>query len=226
MAKWDLMASQRNEVLESIKYYGLEPFNFEWGTSLSSRIDKLYVPVLRFKNSDFFFKFDCELGRHYAVYSPGEEKITDYFNTDSWHHQRNCCDSWLSYLKREITAPDLWSEVAKYQIPSGMEVKPDILNEQFTIPQVERIVQGLQQIKDYLEKEKLISKEHREFVEEKLNYLAEAARRQGRKDWIHTAIGVLGTICVALTLSIEQGRTLFNILKGAVIGIIQFLPVK
>jgi len=43
-----------------------------------------------------------------------------------------------------------------------------------------------------------------------LNYLAEAASRMGRQDWIHTTIGVIFTIAVGVGLAADQARELFR----------------
>jgi hypothetical protein len=61
-------------------------------------------------------------------------------------------------------------------------------------------------------------------IGEKLDYLLAAAKRQGRKDWLHTSIGVIFTLATALAFSPEQAKTIWNILKVALSGIIQLLP--
>ncbi len=43
-----------------------------------------------------------------------------------------------------------------------------------------------------------LSEAQAQFVHGKLNYLQSAVKRQGRTDWIYTAIGVLGSVLVAI----------------------------
>jgi hypothetical protein len=219
-----LLKSQKNEILELIKEVGLDPFNFEWSVVSSSMTHELQVSMIDYVVSGFFYTFDIHKGVHYAIYSPGKEMLLDKQYPGSWEYQRQYFRDWLSYLRREIDQPDLWAEISKYQLPPESELGPDISNEPFTAYQVEKIVSGVNQVRAYLEEQGLASEEQKRFVNERLNYLADAAKRQGRKDWIYTSIGVLVTIATALALAPEQAKTLWYLIRDAIAGIIQFLP--
>ena len=142
----------------------------------------------------------------------------------SWEYQRRYVREWLSYLRREIDQPDLWAEISKYRLPPESELGPDVPNEPFTAYQVEQILSGLNQVRAYLEEQGLATEEQKLFVNERLNYLEDAAKRQGRKDVIHTCIGVFFTIITALALAPEQAKTMWYLIRDAIAGIIQFLP--
>lgn len=219
-----LLKSQKNEILELIKEVGLDPFNFEWSVVSSSMTHELQVSRIDYVVSGFFYTFDIHKGNHYAIYSPGKEMLLGKQYPGSWEYQRQYVRNWLSYLRREIDQPNLWAEILKYQLPPGSELGPDISNEPFAAYQVEKILSGLNQVRAYLEEQGLASEEQKRFVNERLNYLADAAKRQGRKDWIYTCIGVLVTIATALALAPEQAKTLWYLIRDAIAGIIQFLP--
>lgn len=228
-----LLKSQKNEILELIKEVGLDPFNFEWSVVSSSMTHELQVSRIDYVVSGFFYTFDIHKGGPYAIYSPGKEMLLERQNSGSsipgswdpsWKLQKRYFRNWLSYLRREIDQPDLWAEILKYPLPPGSELGPDISNEPFTAYQVEKILSGLNQVRAYLEEQGLASEEQKRFVNERLNYLADAAKRQGRKDWIYTCIGVLVTIATALALAPEKAKTLGYLIRDAIAGIIQFLP--
>ena len=118
----------------------------------------------------------------------------------------------------------MWDELVKYQLPPGEQISRGIGNEPFTAQQVDQIAESLKKIREYLELELDLDVQQKTLVNEKLDYLLEASKRQGRKDWLHTSIGVIFTLAIALAFSPEQARTIWNILKVAVSGIIQLLP--
>jgi hypothetical protein len=55
--------------------------------------------------------------------------------------------------------------------------------------------------------------EQQNIINEKLDYIIEAMKRQGRIDWVHTSIGVLATIAVSLCLSLEQAKDYWQTIK-------------
>lgn len=223
-----LLKSQKNEILkiiEKAKKAKLNPINFKWSVVSSSMTPELQVSRIDYVGSGYFFKFDFEKGGQRHVFcSPGEKRLIEEISWLSWADVKSSFREWLFYLSREIYQPDLWAEMSKYQLPPESEVVPDISNEPFTTYQVEKILSGLNQVRAYLEEQRLGSEEQKRFVKERLNYLADAAKRQGRKDWVYTCIGVLVTITTALALSPEQAKTLWYLIRDAMAGIILFLP--
>ncbi len=65
--------------------------------------------------------------------------------------------------------------------------------------------------------------QHLKTIDQKLDYLTEAAERQGRKDWYHTAIGVLITFGSALGLDQTQDKKLWSLFKETISGVIRLL---
>jgi hypothetical protein len=61
-------------------------------------------------------------------------------------------------------------------------------------------------------------------INEKLDYLIDAAKRQGRKDWLHTCIGVFVGLAANLALQPDQANHMWHIIKSAISGIVHFLP--
>ncbi len=224
MNKQILLKSQKNEVFQLIKNAGLDPFNFAWQEE-TSKFDSSLVDCLKYQQTGFFFKFDYrERQKHFSTISPGKETLVQDLYPGSWPYQLNNVAEWLSYLKREIEEPDLWQEMSKYQISSAIPIGADTENTPFTVYQFEKIEKAIQQIRSYVIETSQLEQSHRDLVDEKLDYLIGAAKRQGRTDWVHTCIGIIVTIAVAVSLSPEQVNDIWSILKEAVSGIIKLLP--
>jgi hypothetical protein len=132
--------------------------------------------------------------------------------------------NWLTYLKREINEPDLWEQLAAYQLSKSDQLDINQSNDPFMENQVEQITQGILRIRGYLKTEFNFNEQQLNEVSEKLDYLTEAARRQGRKDWFHTAIGVIFSLAVSLALSPEQAKNIWGILRDSLSGVIKLLP--
>jgi hypothetical protein len=228
MSEYMLLRSQRNTVLALIKQYEVDPFNFSWSEVeskyTSERSLSVEVSRLSYKDTEFYFQFDFLRGEHYAIFSPGEQTLVEEQYPEKWSFQLNYVKNWLMYLKREIEKPDLWAELAKYQLPPGEQLSTEMGNEPFTAQQFDQIAEGLRKVRAYLEAEFDFNEQQQRLIGEKLDYLLAAAKRQGRKDWLHTSIGVIFTLATALAFSPEQAKTIWNILKVALSGIIQLLP--
>jgi hypothetical protein len=217
-----LLRSQKNLIFELVKKSGLDPFNFEWGTDPNIDVDDPELPMerLSYKGTNYFFRFYEDS----VDFSPGPEKPFLSFRTPKWNTKIQLFERWLECLLREIEQPDMWAELSKYQIPPGEQISIDIENTPFTYPEVVRIADGINQVRNYLEAQFKANENERRLINEKLDYLLEAAKRQGRKDWMHTCIGALVGLTIQLALSPEQTKTIWKIIKATVSGVIKFLP--
>jgi len=229
MANLVLLTSQKNQVLRLVKDSGLDPFNFEWSEILSERsiVPELFsgdtVSMIEYKDSDFCYVFDFKNGKHYAEFSPGKETQTEHQFPGNWDLQIAYVEKWLNYLNREISEPDLWASLANSRLDCTLNIDPQEDNKPFTFTEVNQITTGVNEMRQYLESEFSDVKNANEIIGNKLDYLVDAAKRQGRKDWLHTCIGVLASLGTALGLTNEHGTRLFQILKSAVTGIVRLL---
>lgn len=211
-----ILTSQKNQVLTAIRKHDLDPFNFSWAAVTSYMTADLNVSCIRYDGTGFFFRFDFLNDEHYSVFAPGEDKSEDTKYPGDWASQFSNVVNWLRYVKREIDEPDLWKDLAKFQLPEGGRLSPDISNEPFTAAQVDIIAEGLDRVRAYLESEVKLTAEHRVIVNDRLDYLTAAAGRQGRRDWLHTCIGVIVTISTAVGLAPNEVRAIWAIVKASV----------
>lgn len=224
---YTLLKSQKNEVLKIIQKSGLEPANFLWvigkyivpSDDILTRglIDNEYeVPKLIYKYSQFHFQFEMLNGRHHCTFSPGREKPFEIQSPGSWLYLTNHIEEWLHYLKREIEAPDLWAEMEKYRISVSLALPEQVRNEPIPAYEAEEIANKLQELADKIDEQFDLDTEQNQFVRSKLDYLANAAKRQPSMDWVHTSIGVYVTIAMSLTLAPDKAGELWQLMKSLV----------
>jgi len=218
-----ILRSQKNEVLELVKISRLDPFNFKWARCVSRKTHDLIMSRLNYHDTEFFFEFDFDHKSHWATFSPGVDQVINSTNTVGWKAQLHAVEVWLVCLMREVNEPDLWEQMSRYQLPSGDRPSPEATNDPFTAQQVERIAEAVNKVRGYLESEVRLEAEQRHFVNEHLDYLVDAAKRQGKRDWFHTCIGVIITISTGLALAPEKSRAIWGIIRESITGVIQLL---
>jgi hypothetical protein len=219
----NLLTSQRNDIFREIEDAGLDPGRFEWqllGVQNFGPTD-----TLRCSATPWLYEFRIdEAGRHFARFSPGSAAQVEHQSPGSWQGQLRHFSAWLRYVSRELEAPDLWADFDRYRLPTPGVDFDDLPNEPFTVPQVETIERTLGRNRDSFLAEVGESKVHRRIVEERLAYLSAAARRQGKRDWAHTAIGVLVTLSVSVALDPDRAVEIWHELGHALAGVLQLLP--
>jgi hypothetical protein len=222
VGKTDLLRTQKNELMSMIKAEGLEPFNFEWSLVASAFDYTIEVAQLKYDNTEYYFTFDFNEGYDYCFCSPGSNSIYSQSNSLNWQNQRVIFSKWLSNLHREIDEPDLWAEVNKYRIDDFDNVI--IGNDQFTVPQVDVLTLGINNIREYIQTYALANDQQMFYVNEKLDYLIDGAKRQGKRDWFNICMGALMSLAMTLSLDQNQAKTFWEIMKSAISGVIHFLP--
>jgi len=104
MKDYLLLRTQKNEIFECIKNAGLIPLNFEWGeeiTNIKQHGGNEYpVSLLKYLNTDFYFKFDHDtLDQFYCKSHPSTRYIDDKlgFNKKyNWDYALLHFREWLS----------------------------------------------------------------------------------------------------------------------------------
>ena len=123
---------------------------------------------------------------------------------------------WLSILKREYLAPDLWeiSERDKKIITNKVE---DLENKPFDSDELKRISKGIYEIRDYLSRSLPDYKQNQTFIETRLAHLEDASKRLGRKDWTILAMGILSNLVIGAAMAPENAQELIRN-AGALLG--------
>lgn len=220
--RFSLLRSQKNQVFEIIKGQGLDPFNFEWTTSQSGYNEGDVIPCLKYRNTPYYFNFDRNKKEHWTTFSPGYQEIEEKWAPCTWKDQLIMVEEWLKNLKREIE-PDMWDKLSEFHFEASVSVDPEVENKSFSSKEITLLAEGMNKIRHYLEIELEANEVQTKLIDEKIDYLIDAAKRQGRLDWIHTSIGVVFTLYTALGLTVEHGKMLMQLLKATVRGMVGLL---
>jgi len=216
-----LLKTQANDVLNAVSKIGLDPKHFAW-----EELEK--TPTLRYTPSgEYFFKFLRTIRGFYAEYSAGEASIhgSGPFGATwvSWETGLSIVEEWLTYLKREIQAPDLWSLLTE-QTALVQAASADSPNTPFSTLEIKKISDGLRELQEYIEKTQQLDEQKHAFLESKLDYLVDAAHRQGRQDWLYVAIGVLSTVVMSLAMAPDQAKEVFRFVSSVLQAILKTPP--
>lgn len=209
---YTLLKTQKNEVFMILRERGFEPANFSWVADYLEVSDAL-VSRLNYLDGKYYFQFKMYGESGECWFSPGQEMAVHREPAPFWMGQKNSVKFWSDYLKREIDAPDLWAEMEKYKTSVSIALPEKLLNEPIPANEAEKISEQLSSLADKIEKQFELTNEQNQFVRSKLNYLAEAAKRQRSMDWAHTLIGVSVTIAMGLALAPDQAKELWELMR-------------
>lgn len=223
-----LSTLKKNQVFELIKKHNLQPSNFKWKLVKSASVKNQKVNRLVYIGKAYFFQFDYKpdnLGlEHICSFCPNEFGDKGGGEGEDWDSHLLFCDEWLTHLSEEVGQPNLWDEIEKFQTPPDLKPYGDIPNDLLNATEASHVSGIINQIREYLDQVISLNEEQHIFVNAQLDYLIQASKKQGRKDWFYTCIGVVVTIATGLALAPEQTKTIWQLIKTALTGIIQLYP--
>ena len=228
-----LLKTQKNEIFKLIQEQdGFSVSNFYWKDLLENKIHNPYKRdfvflKLHYKDSDFYYSFKCyggyDGGECFGEFSPSSQKFIGREKIGDWYHQKLSVEKWLEYLQREVEEPDLWQEIEKYQEVLPLAPSDELVNEPIPAYEADIMNDRLMLLSEQITKEFKLQKEESQFVRQKLNYLADAARRQPRRDWENIAVSVIMSLAIQLALAPEQAKSLFELVKNTLKGVFHLM---
>ena len=120
---------------------------FRWESNYS-KYSGNFTARLSLKNSKFFFSFDKIVGEFRGEFSPGNNEIIESEQKSNWDDVLVIFVNWLIFLRREIEAPDLWSNYEELSFIDQGKLIENIPNDKFTFQQVEQIAGALETLKN------------------------------------------------------------------------------
>lgn len=216
MKKFLVLKSQRNQVLEEVKTFHLDPSQFKWTEQELEHVpmcaDEAIVSRLVHTPTGYYFQFDMRgAPSWWATYSPGDQSPEEHLACSDWDNDmfRRRFRDWLKYLKREVESSDLWADICKETRLMQAATQDYGPGEHFTPEEQSQIVDAIEEIKLSIIDMHQLSEDNATLVTAKLSYLQSAVERLPRADWLHTTIGVLVSIVVAVGLGPDRARELF-----------------
>lgn len=222
--KLTLLRSQKKRVYEILGEANLEPAEFAW--SDERIVDKLIVSKLKHREGQYYFQFSsCEINA-WCIACPGLCRTMDYRYPKSWEEQEGIFRQWAESLRRELDTDDPWQELAKYRLALDGELSGEMVSEPIPAIEADQIARLLVRLGDEMIREFSLNAEQSQALRAKLDYLAQASRRQRSRDWAYMVLGVCTTTAMALSLTEEQTATWWEMISRALSAFVQLLPAK
>jgi hypothetical protein len=193
---------QKNQVFEAIEAVGLHPNDFD----LEEDGDKVRI---KHKWSASHFTINSEgayYGARYVVGDGPEWPVSAY----SWGTISPRISAWLKDVKRDLETPDLWAELQRDGRLLLDATSNDVTgNSPFTPDEQNDIAARLQALAEHARRIYSLSAAQMRILDAKLDYLVNAARRLGRKDWLNVCAGVILSYILGASLPPEATRGMF-----------------
>jgi len=201
----ELMPSQKAETFRPIKDAGFDPSEFGWRVEQSMTTTlglKEPCSVIFHKTTGYYHIFRVAVGHDGylgGTYSPGAKEIVTVGQVLApWTiYIGRFFPEWLGYLKRELSAPTPWEDLAKrlQALPSlGSPSWGD--NAQFTPTEMEYLRRELDAIRAEIQASHRFNQEQAAAIEEEFAYVKAALDRLGRFDWRKAALGAFCSLAV------------------------------
>ncbi len=207
-----VLRTQQNEVFQAIQDSSLSPGDFCWKEEKSKYLRDSLISTVIHNPSKYYSKFDwidTSAGpRPYIECSPGTSTPLESGRTNE-NFPIHTVRKWLTNLKREVEAPDLWGAIlSERALIEGISAYEG--NAQFSQDEQLKIGATLNEIKSYLERLQNFTDQQRSFIESNFNYLIDAASRVGRKDWVIILLGTLVSTAVSLAITPDNTHALLR----------------
>ena len=200
-----LLKGQRNQLFEEIEKINLPPASFTMSSD---------VFFLRFNSPEKYYFIANELSHpNFAQldFSPGQNKLVEKVYAKTWNELIQLFSFWLSYLKREITTIDKWSFLSEELKNLNLIENQDFAK--FTYEEFVQIENKINRLKESLPK-LIVEKDKIDTLNSNLNHLIEQAKHNSKYDWRNLFIGTVISVIIQLTLSQEQGKELWDLIKN------------
>jgi hypothetical protein len=188
-----LTKKQRNALYDQIVTAGLDPARCDFADDEQD---------LRLTHGPTGSLFSAQLHKYegYTVRkSIGDEPAEQFFEP-SWSAVLSSAGIWAEGVEEFTKAPDLWAELRREKKFLSRDEYESASNAPFSAAEQSRIAAQWREVKDYLADRYPLSDEEISEVEVRLDEVATAARRAGRKDWLLMFYGVMFTLIVTALL--------------------------
>lgn len=203
LTKW-----QGNEVFRAVQEAGLSPEAFDWDVGADASI-------LRHRPSGAYFVFGGVAGNYVTRYVAGEGPVEERTGLSQYRLMEQV-KLWLFAVELDIDTPDLWARLEREAELLGAVSDEAIENTPLTPAEQGEIEEQLRELKDYVNRTHSLSDPQTQLLEDRLNYLAAATRRVGRKDWLLLAAGVMLSYVLEAALPPEAARDILGTLLRSI----------
>ena len=207
---------QRNAVFQAIKAAGLSPGEFDWEHSEDESI-------LRHRPSGGALAFEGVAGNYATRYSAGDAPVEKRTGLSQFRMMQQV-DIWLGALKLDIDTPDLWAQLQSESRLLGAVSDEAVENTPLSPSEQEEIAEQLRELTAYVRRVYSLSDLQMRLLEERLDYVAAATSRVGRKDWLLIATGMMLSYVLEAALPPDAARDVLGTLLTSIGHILGQVP--
>ena len=199
----------RNAIIEAVEKGGLAPRECTFDFNDSGRCCITHAP------SGSSFVLEGPFGQHTTTTVVGEGAPLQ-LEAFIWPTVVERVERWARDVKRDVGTPDLLAELQRErEILTGTRYE-EIGNTPFSSEELAQIAEQLRQIKEYVSTTYALPEVQMRQLEAKLDDIAAAAGRMGRKDW---ALWVSGALLGAFVQGILPPEVVHHIIRMTVDGL-------
>lgn len=207
-----LLQSQKDLIFEMIQSHDLTPFQFKFE---EARYQSENVDILLFRDSDYYFKFQITKQYHVifeCLYSPGVNSLTFENSFRSFDDMIYEINLWLSSLKREITTPNHWDQIASDFQQLNF---PSITNNHNKFSASEYLILNdkMNLLINQIHQLELLPNQIEAF-ENNLKYLIEIAVDMKKIDWKNQFVGVIFSLILQLSITPEISKEILTYIQS------------
>jgi hypothetical protein len=198
----DLPKYKRRVLFEAIQEAGMDPEEFD--LSVGARDATLrHLP----SGANFVLSGDAS---GYAVRRvTGDLPVEDRTGL-SWYRVEQQIALWISEVKWDVNTPDPWAELQRKRELLAAISDDAVENTPFSDAEQQQIAEQLQDVKESVRRAHSLSEPQMRLLDERLDYLVDAAKRTGRRDWLLMLAGVMLSYVVAVELPPEAARDILD----------------
>ena len=217
-----LLHSQRAAILQAVVELGLDASDFRWEDRLSAYVSNKWATIVTHEPSGYKMVFDWESYRNnnrMVIMSPAEETSERKQVHGSWTSAMKECRLWLQRLKREVDAIDTFDSL----IAQGNLIQAaaqSTANTPFTLDEQTTLFERLDEIEKRIAETHSLGSQEREYLASQMEYLKEASRRVGRKDWFLIFAATLAGLAANTAISSNVVRSALEMVSSALLPLL------
>jgi hypothetical protein len=195
---------KRNGLFKAVQAAGLSPEAFHFDDSADE-------VVIRHASSGATFTFSGAAGKYVSSYVAGDATGPE-LTKNTWEGLIKRVGLWLSDVKQDVETPDLWAELGRQRELVVSASDQTLENTPFTPNEREEISEQLNEFRADVKAAFALSQQQAEELDERVNYLIDATKRLGRKDWLNNCIGSMFGYVLTVAFPPDASRHLLNML--------------
>ncbi|WP_146198799.1 hypothetical protein [Pararcticibacter amylolyticus] len=205
-----LLRSQLNELYDLIEKQGyFSPSQF---SILAGQTE------LTLNETQFYFKVFEDIGyvdSMMANFSPGRSLYMEATTGVDWEGIKFYFKDWLSYLKREVSAPDKWGRLVE-EVKSLIG-ETQVENTAFSHQEYLEVRRNIETIKNQLSSIPLLETQNIAILHQ-LNHVAEMTDKLNKFDWRNFFIGTITSCVIQLGVTQEHAKLFAELIRNTFSG--------